>query len=121
MRVIALTLIAQLVSCNFAIKHPAVTAAIVGGGVALGTCELEGASQKDCAIVSGSVALGLGIIAGIAMWMSHEEIVEEPEAPPLPPRKRHAPLPDIVPTPQPTPQPQPQPQPEPQPEPQPQP
>jgi outer membrane biosynthesis protein TonB len=125
MRALAVLLVVSVVvsgaGCNFAVKHPAITAAIVGGTVALGTCEIEGASQKACGAITGSVALGLGLIAGLAMWASHEEPPDpaDVEEPPVVVRHRHPQPPPEPVTPAPTPAPEPAPPPEPTPPPEP--
>ena len=70
--VLALGLVLQL-SCNFAVKHPAATAGIVAGSVALVTCELASEDHKNCFIASGAVGVGLWLVAGIALWLGTED------------------------------------------------
>ncbi|MDQ3335554.1 MAG: hypothetical protein M4D80_10340 [Myxococcota bacterium] len=65
-------LLVQL-SCNFAVKHPAITAGIVGGTTALVTCELASEDHKNCFIAGGAVGLGLALIAGFALWLGTED------------------------------------------------
>ena len=63
-------------SCNFAVKHPAATAGIVAGSVALVTCELASEDHKTCPIAAGAVGLGLALVAAGALWLGSED---EPE------------------------------------------
>ncbi|MCX5741291.1 MAG: hypothetical protein NT062_02195 [Proteobacteria bacterium] len=65
---VLLVAIAGLASCDFAIKHPATTAAIAGGTLGFGTCQLEVGKPGTCAVVGGSTAAFLGLVAGLAMW-----------------------------------------------------
>jgi hypothetical protein len=60
-------------SCNFAVKHPAITAGLVSGGLAMGTCELSAADVKKCGEVAGTVGLGLALITTIALWLGYED------------------------------------------------
>jgi len=46
-------------------KHPAVTIGVAGGGIGLLTCEMNGASQQTCGIITAAVALGLGGLAAL--------------------------------------------------------
>src|SRR5437879_6538862 len=59
-RWIAATLVVSLAGCEFAVKHPPAAAAITGGVIGLGACELDGPSQTTCAIIGGGAALLLG-------------------------------------------------------------
>src|SRR5262249_22555885 len=54
---------------EWAQRHPAPTAAITGGVIALGTCEIQGSSQATCGIISGSAAALLGVTAAVVMWI----------------------------------------------------
>jgi hypothetical protein len=75
-RLLSIVTIAALLvqlSCNFAVKHPAITAGIVGGSVALVTCELASEDHKNCFIAGGAVGLGLALIAGFALWLGTED------------------------------------------------
>lgn len=86
MRTLALTLLISTSSCAFAVKHPAITAGIVGGTVALGSCEIASADQKACLIVTGGAGLFLGLTVAAAMWLGTEDADPEPPKPlePLP-------------------------------------
>jgi hypothetical protein len=72
MKIVAGILVASvsLTGCEFAVKHPPYAAAITGAAVGLAACEVDGPSQKTCAIIGGSAALGLGLIAAVAMWLA---------------------------------------------------
>ncbi len=65
--------LALSLSCNFAVKHPAVTAGIVAGSTALVTCELASEDHKNCFIAGGAVGIGLGLIAAFALWLGTED------------------------------------------------
>ncbi|HEY5937671.1 MAG TPA: hypothetical protein VIU61_23650, partial [Kofleriaceae bacterium] len=81
MRAVAILIVCCLSSCSFAVKHPAITAGIVGGTVTLASCELASADQKACFMYSGAAALGLGLVVAAALWLgTYEE--EEVAAPP---------------------------------------
>lgn len=69
MRALALSLIVSVTGCKFAVQHPAVTAGIVGGTVALGTCEMADGTQKECFAIGGAAAAGLGLITGLALLL----------------------------------------------------
>jgi hypothetical protein len=64
-RVALITLLA-LVSCEFAQRHPAVTAGITGLSVGFLGCEIDSVDAKTCAIVGGSAGAFLGGIAALA-------------------------------------------------------
>jgi hypothetical protein len=73
-RLLVVALAAQLGGCAFAVKNPAKAAAIFGGTVGLGTCELGGAAEhKSCALVGGSAAALLGLSVLAAMWLGTTE------------------------------------------------
>jgi len=65
---VAVAICTQLGGCGFAVKHPAATAAIVGGSLGFGLCELNVGRHGTCAIVGGSAGAFLGIVAAVAMW-----------------------------------------------------
>jgi hypothetical protein len=98
----AVTLIAALASepgCSFAIKHPAVTAGVVGGTLGLATCKLASDDIGACLAVGGGAGAFLGLVAAAALWLGgdgHSVLIEE-QAQPLPeesrPRRRHRPRP----------------------------
>ncbi len=81
-RLPAIALLFSLCGCNFAVKHPAVTAGVVAGTVALGTCELASTDDKKCFITSGAVGVGLGLIAGGALWLGSEDEPAPVQQPP---------------------------------------
>jgi hypothetical protein len=68
----ALACVLALCGCEWAQRHPAPTAAITGGAIALGTCEIQGTSQATCGIISGSAAALLGVTAAVVMWIVGE-------------------------------------------------
>lgn len=75
-RLISLSLFAALgtaPACSFAVKHPAATAGVVAGTLALGTCELASEEHGSCLITSGAVGVGLAIVAGVALWLGSED------------------------------------------------
>lgn len=92
MRAVAIALVCCLASCSFAVKHPAITAGIVGGTVTLGSCELASADQKACFMYSGVAALGLGLVVAAALWLGTYE--EEEVAPPPGDDPKSGPQPD---------------------------
>jgi hypothetical protein len=63
--------------CDWATRHPAPTAAITGGAIALGTCEIQGASQAACGVVSASAAALLGVTAAVVMWIVGDQPAED--------------------------------------------
>ena len=89
----AVTLLAALASgpgCGFAIKHPAVTAGIVGGTLGLGTCKLASDDIGACLAVGGGAGAFLGLVAAAALWLGgdgHSVLIEE-QAQPLPEESR---------------------------------
>ncbi|MFT3696559.1 MAG: hypothetical protein QM831_25695 [Kofleriaceae bacterium] len=60
MKRLAVALLVTQLSC---VKHPALTAGIGGGAVALLSCEMQSGEQSTCGIVTGIVALALGGLA----------------------------------------------------------
>lgn len=108
MRTLALCLCLSLAGCAFGVKHPAITAGIVGGTVALGTCEIgtDFESHGTCGIIGASGAVGLAAIVGLAILLGGEghtvlvgdeatppPIVREKKAPPPPPPAPSPPAP----------------------------
>ena len=104
MRIVAALAIGALVgSCGFAVRHPAITAAIVGGVVAGATCEISthnssggGGREGACAIVTGAAGVGLGAIVAAAIYFGgdgHTILIQDPPAEPEPPIHtfKHAP------------------------------
>jgi hypothetical protein len=53
-------------SCEFAQKHPAVTAGLTAGGMAFFGCEADGVDFTPCAKVTGVVGLGLFAVTFLA-------------------------------------------------------
>ncbi|HLL25086.1 MAG TPA: hypothetical protein VK427_23285 [Kofleriaceae bacterium] len=70
---LVLALAVPVTGCAFAVKHPAATAGIVAGSVALTTCELASEDHKNCFIAGGAVGLGLALVAGAAIWLGSED------------------------------------------------
>ena len=104
MRALALTLCVTLWSCAFGVKHPAITAAIVGSAVGLGGCEIgtDFESNGTCAIVGASAGAALGAVVAIAVLLGgdgHTVLMEEPMTEPPPPlvREKKTPAPPVVP------------------------
>jgi len=79
MRAIAVTLVLTT-GCAFAVKHPAITAGIVGGTMGLSTCELASDDHKSCLLVGGGAAALLGLVAAGALWLGDtgEESILQP-------------------------------------------
>ena len=75
-RLVVITLagvVALSLSCNFAVKHPAVTAGIVAGTTALVTCELASEDHGPCFAAGGAVGVGLALVAAAALWLGSED------------------------------------------------
>ena len=94
MRRLLVVLLVPLASCGFAVKHPAVTAGIVGGSLGLTTCELsvdtaQEGRQKQCFEIAGGAGLLLAATVLVATWLG---TVDEEPAPaveePLPTEPR---------------------------------
>jgi hypothetical protein len=93
MRATALTLCIALTGCTFGVKHPAITAGIVGGVVGLGTCEIgtgfdlaDGKTQGQCGLIAGGAGLLLGGIVALAVVLGgegHTVLVQDDQPPPL--------------------------------------
>jgi hypothetical protein len=76
--------------CGFAVKHPAVTAGLVAGTMALGTCELATSEHQECFIAAGSIGALLGLIAAGALWLGstgEDSILQPPPDPVESPRR----------------------------------
>lgn len=65
---LALALAVGPAGCNFAVKHPAATAGIAGGGIGFGTCALESDHTSTCAIIGASTAAFMFAVAYVAIW-----------------------------------------------------
>jgi|GEM_PF-3600664 len=62
--VLGVALAAQLACTN----HPALTVGVGAGSIGLLSCEIQGASQGTCGIITGIAAVGLG---GLAWLVTH--------------------------------------------------
>jgi hypothetical protein len=98
----AAALVAPAAGCEFAVKHPGVTAGLVGGSLGFGTCKLASDNYGACLAVGGGAGAFLGLVAATAMWLAgdaSEAGVPEEQAQPLPEdsrprRKRRRPAAD---------------------------
>lgn len=72
--------------CASAVKHPAITAGIVGGTLGFGTCKLASDSYGACAAVGGAAGAFLAAVAAAAIWLGGEgnSVMAEEQAQPLP-------------------------------------
>ena len=85
--------------CESAIKHPAITAGIVGGTLGFTTCKLGSDNTAACLAVTGGAAAFLGLVAAAALWLGGDgnpSVIEEEPVQPLPAdgpprRRRHHP------------------------------
>ncbi len=117
MRALALLLCVAIVGssgCEFGVRHPAVTAGILGGVVGLGTCEIgtDFESNKACALIGGGAAALLGGVVALAILLGGEghTVLQEPmteEPVPIVRDKKRAPAPAPDPAPGPAPAPAP--------------
>ncbi len=121
-------LLASGTGCNFAVKHPSVTAGIVVGALGLSTCSLttsigEGdtsfteSARAKCYGVTAIAAVSISLITTVALWLGYEDDdTPAPRAPDgtLGDPANLEPAPVFVPKPLPKPEP---PKPEPTPEP----
>ncbi|MDX2091134.1 MAG: hypothetical protein SFX73_24955 [Kofleriaceae bacterium] len=67
MRATALALLVAFSGCEFAVKHPPATAAIVAGTIGFGTCEIATDEHGTCALISLGTAAALGLITWAAI------------------------------------------------------
>ena len=69
-RAIALTAALAIAApgCEFAVKHPAITAGLASGIIGFGGCELDAQRAGPCALAGGIVGVGLGGIAALVLW-----------------------------------------------------
>ncbi|HWU91564.1 MAG TPA: hypothetical protein VN253_30060, partial [Kofleriaceae bacterium] len=90
--VTALALAVSAGGCGFAVKHPAITAGIVGGSLGLSTCELASSDHESCLEVAGGAAALLGLVAATALWLGEtgEDSVLQPPPDGAPPPRRRA-------------------------------
>lgn len=72
-RWLVLALVVSLGGCQFAVKHPAVTAGVVVGTIGLGTCELASSDHKACFEISGGAGIGIALITAFALWLGYED------------------------------------------------
>jgi hypothetical protein len=92
--VVALAAAAPSGSCAYAVRHPAITAGVVGGALGMGSCKLASDNLGACAAVGGATAAFLGLVAAAAIWLGGEGSTApiEETAQPLPeddrPRRR---------------------------------
>ena len=72
--------------CGFAVKHPAITAGVVGGTLGLATCKLASDNLGACLAVGGGAGASLGLITAVALWLGGdgETAAVEEQAQPLP-------------------------------------
>lgn len=93
--------------CATAVKHPAITAGVVGAAFGLGTCKLASDDVGTCLAVGGGAGLGLALVTAAALWLGGDGNTApvEDQAQPLPedghPVHRHhrappAPAPDAA-------------------------
>ena len=71
-------------SCEFAQKHPSVTAGITGATVGFLGCEVDNVKISTCGAISGIVGLGLFGVVAIVNLVANTNAEEEVEAPPPP-------------------------------------
>lgn len=113
MRAIAVILcvtVAGAAGCEFAVKHPAITAGIVGTTVGLGSCEIgtNFESNGACALIGGGAGLALLGVVGLAILLGgegHTVLFQEPlteQPPPIVRDRKKAPTPEPAPEPTPT-------------------
>jgi hypothetical protein len=78
--------------CASAVKHPAITAGIVGSTLGFGTCKLASDSYGACLAVGGGAGAFLAVVAATAIWLGGDgnTVMVEEQAQPLPDeRPRH--------------------------------
>lgn len=77
--------------CGFAVRHPAITAGIVGGSLGLSTCELASDDHLACLGVGGGAAAFLGLVAATALFFGEtgEDSILQPPPDSEPPPRRH--------------------------------
>jgi hypothetical protein len=96
----AVVLVLALGSCAFAQKHPAITAGIAAGAIALVPCLPAVEHPTTCLAIGGVVGLGIGGITGLVTTFAdtnaHELPSDEEDEPPIV-RKKKQPPPEPVP------------------------
>jgi hypothetical protein len=78
--------------CESAVRHPAVTAGIVGGTLGFATCKLASDSYPACLGVGAGAGAFLAVVAAAALWLGGDgnTVMVEEQAKPLPDaRPRH--------------------------------
>jgi len=72
--------------CASAVKHPAVTAGIVGGTLGLSTCKLASDNTGACFAVGGGAGAFLGLVTAAALWLGGDgnTVMTEDQVQPLP-------------------------------------
>jgi hypothetical protein len=76
-----------LAGCESAVKHPAITAGIVGGTLGFTTCKLGSDNNTACLAVTAGTAAFLGLVAAAALWLGGDgspSVIEEEQVRPLP-------------------------------------
>jgi hypothetical protein len=89
---VAAALTVPSTGCASAVKHPAITAGIVGATLGFGTCKLASDSYGACLAVGGGAGAFLAIVAAAAIWLGGDgnTVMVEEQAQPLPDeRPRH--------------------------------
>lgn len=84
--VAALAAAASTTGCGAAVRHPAITAGVVGGTLGFATCKLASDDYPACLGVAGGVGAFLGLITAAALWLGgdgHSVLIED-QAQPLP-------------------------------------
>jgi hypothetical protein len=94
MRLVAIVAICSAIAsgpgCNFAVKHPSITAGLVVGTVGLATCSLttsigEGdtsfteSGRAKCYGVTAIAGVGIGLLTAFAQWIGMED-ADPPQA-----------------------------------------
>ena len=80
MRRAALVMLLALGSCEFAQKHPAVTAGITAGSIGFVGCMADNVDVAPCGAVGAGAAIFLGGIAWLATTLFNtEDTMPEPE------------------------------------------
>jgi hypothetical protein len=99
-RAALLVLVLAVGSCEFAQKHPAITAGIAAGTIALVPCLPAVEHPTTCLAIGGVVGLGIGGITGLvttfADTSAHSLPPDEEPEPPIVRRKKTVPPPDPV-------------------------
>ena len=73
-------MLAGLLSCESAAKHPAITIGAVAGTISFGACELSVDKLGTCGIAGGVAALTLGGITALVTLLADTNAHDEPPA-----------------------------------------